>query len=143
MSRLRFWEKPGCAGNAKQKAVLREAGHSLEVRDLLREGWSRERLLEFLAPLAVEDWFNRAAPRVKSGEVVPEALSAADALELLLAEPLLIRRPLMEREDGERMVGFDSERADAWIGLAPGAARLGEGCAAAAGEPCAVEEGGR
>ena len=42
------------------------------------------------------DWFNRSAPAVKSGEVVPERLDAEQALALMLQEPLLIRRPLME-----------------------------------------------
>jgi hypothetical protein len=50
---------------------------------LLSEPWSRESLLAFLNPLPVDQWFNRAAPRIKSGEVVPEALDADDALALL------------------------------------------------------------
>ena len=33
-ARRRF--QPGCGGNARQKAALRAAGHTLEVRDLLR-----------------------------------------------------------------------------------------------------------
>jgi len=139
MTRLYFWEKPGCAGNAKQKALLRQAGHRLLVRSLLDEPWTAQRLLAFLGDLPVAAWFNGAAPRVKSGEIDPAALDRDTALALLLAEPLLIRRPLMEREDGERMVGFDSARVAAWIGLADDAPQLGEGCAAAS-TPCPVEE---
>ncbi|MCB1889600.1 MAG: hypothetical protein KDH20_18480 [Rhodocyclaceae bacterium] len=139
MTRLYFWEKPGCAGNAKQKALLRQAGHRLLVRSLLDERWTAERLLGFLGDLPVAEWFNMAAPRVKSGEIVPDRVGRDEALALLLAEPLLIRRPLMEREDGARMVGFDTPRVAAWIGLADDAPSLGEGCAAAA-EPCPVEE---
>lgn len=62
------------------------------------------------------EWFNRNAPRVKSGEVVPEALNADSAMALLLAEPLLIRRPLLEA-NGRRDVGFDPPRIHAWLGL--------------------------
>lgn len=29
MAHLVFYEKPGCAGNARQKALLRAAGHTL------------------------------------------------------------------------------------------------------------------
>lgn len=133
MTHLVFFEKPGCGGNARQRALLEAAGHSLERRDLLSEPWSRESLLAFLAPLPVSAWFNRAAPRVKSGEVNPDALDADTALALLLAEPLLIRRPLMQRiDDGSRQVGFDAEIVQSWIGLAPGSVRPGtklEGCA--------------
>lgn len=135
MSQLVFYEKPGCAGNAKQRALLEAAGHHLVRRNLLAEPWTRESLLAFLAPLPVAQWFNRSAPRIKSGELVPEALDAEAALALLLAEPLLIRRPLLQREDGARLVGFDLAEVDAFVPLAPGAPRKGglEGCAAAPG----------
>lgn len=142
MAHIVFFEKPGCGGNARQKALLQAAGHTLDVRSLLSEPWTRASLMAYLAPLPVADWFNRAAPRVKSGEVLPEALSADDALPLLLAEPLLIRRPLME-SGGARMVGFDTAAVDAWVGLQPGTpARKLEGCAASMGEPCASQAPG-
>lgn len=132
MADLVFYEKPGCGGNARQRALLEAAGHRLEQRDLLSTPWTREALLAFLAALPVPAWFNRAAPRVKSGEVEPDALDAETALTLLLAEPLLIRRPLMQRvDDGSRQVGFDADAVQAWIGLAPGSVRPGaalEGC---------------
>lgn len=132
MARIVFYEKPGCAGNARQKALLQAAGHTLEIRDLLRWPWTAESLLDFLGALPVADWFNRAAPRIKSGEIQPEALSREAALPLLLAEPLLIRRPLLEYGE-QRRVGFDTEEIDAWIGLLrPGTElpRHLEGCAA-------------
>lgn len=117
MSHIVFYEKPGCGGNAKQRAALEAAGHTLDRRNLLNEAWTRESLLPFLAPLPVALWFNRAAPRVKQGEIVPEQLDADAALTLLLHEPLLIRRPLMQRADGERMVGFDTAEVERFVGL--------------------------
>jgi nitrogenase-associated protein len=136
-----FYEKPGCGGNARQKALLRAAGHVLEVRDLLSWPWTRDSLLEFLAPLPVAEWFNPAAPPVKSGDVRPEVLGPGAALVLLLADPLLIRRPLMSQGD-TRMVGFDVARVQAWVGLGPKGPAAGtalEGCAAAplSAGPCA------
>lgn len=140
MSHIVFYEKPGCGGNARQKALLQAAGHTIEPRDLLAWPWSAESLLEFLGPLPVAQWFNRAAPRVKSGELVPEALEAGEALALLLAEPLLIRRPLMQCGD-QRRVGFDPAEVDALWGLQPQDAGLprerAEGCAAALGASAA------
>lgn len=117
MAHLVFFEKPGCGGNARQRALLEAAGHTLERRNLLSAHWTRERLLVFFAPLPVAQWFNRAAPRVKSGAVVPEQLDAEAALALLLAEPLLIRRPLMLRADGARLVGFDTAAVERFVGL--------------------------
>ena len=46
----------------------------------------------------------------------------------MLADPLLIRRPLIEVER-RREAGFDAALIDAWIGLTPAAAPVGEGCA--------------
>ncbi|HET9954500.1 MAG TPA: ArsC/Spx/MgsR family protein, partial [Polyangiaceae bacterium] len=92
-------------------------GHTLEVRDLLSWPWDEASLSIFLTPLPVPEWFNRAAPRVKSGDVVPERLERHEAIALLLAEPLLIRRPLMALPNGDRMVGFETDRVQAWIGL--------------------------
>ena len=138
MTMVTFWQKPECAGNARQRALLERSGHAVVVRDLLAEPWTAERLLAFLGDLPVAAWFNRAAPRVKSGEVVPEVLAVHQGLALLLADPLLIRRPLMEREDGSRLVGFEHAAVAAWIGLAEDAEVLGEGCAAS--QSCPVTE---
>jgi len=118
MATVLFYEKPGCANNARQKLWLANAGHRVEARSLLIEPWTRERLLAFFGERPVAHWFNRAAPRVKSGEIVPEKIAADPALTLMIKEPLLIRRPLMEA-DGRREVGFDPEVVDAWLGLAP------------------------
>lgn len=100
MTQVVFYEKPGCITNARQKQLLVRHGHLLLVRDLLRERWSAERLRPFLAGLAVADWFNPAAPRVRSGEIDPTSLAPDAALDLLLADPLLIRRPLLETPHG-------------------------------------------
>lgn len=115
MTTLIFYEKPGCGNNARQKRLLLDAGHELDVRDLLTEPWTAQRLRDFFNALPVADWFNRAAPQVKSGEIDPASVEANAALGLMLANPLLIRRPLMEC-DGKRIAGFDAERVVGWIG---------------------------
>jgi nitrogenase-associated protein len=116
MATIVFYEKPGCGNNTKQKVWLAASGHTVLAKNLLKEKWTAERLRLFFGDLPVAQWFNPAAPRVKSGEVDPATLDAQTALELMLAEPLLIRRPLMEVE-GELRVGFDAAAVHAWIGL--------------------------
>lgn len=138
MAVVAFWEKPGCGGNARQKARLGASGHMVITHDLLTEPWTAARLRGFFGDLPVTEWFNRAAPRIKVGEIVPETMSEEAALAAMIAEPLLIRRPLMEAQ-GRRVVGFDEALIDAWIGLAPAATPVGEGCARpeeAAHAPC-------
>lgn len=116
MSVIVFYEKPGCANNTRQKVLLAAAGHTVWAKNLLIEAWTPERLLAFFGQRPIAEWFNRAAPKVKSGEIIPEQINAETALAMLLAEPLLIRRPLIEA-DGRREVGFDKEVIDAWLGL--------------------------
>ena len=113
MAHIIFWEKPGCAGNARQKALLLASGHTLEVRNLLAEPWGAQRLRSFFTGRPVYGWFNRSSPRIKSGELIPEALNESQALALMLADPLLIRRPLIEA-NSRREAGFEPERVSAW-----------------------------
>ncbi|MBN8917166.1 MAG: arsenate reductase family protein [Rhizobiales bacterium] len=127
MAHVTFWEKPGCGTNARQKLALANAGHTLDVRSLLTEPWTAERLKAFFGATPVASWFNPAAPKVKSGEVKPEAVEAEAAIALMLAEPLLIRRPLVEVE-GARCAGFDREPVTSLLGPAAPGARPLEGC---------------
>ncbi|KAA0597080.1 nitrogenase-associated protein [Azospirillum lipoferum] len=136
MADVIFFEKPGCGGNARQKSLLEQAGHRVIARDLLSEPWTPEMLRPFFGDRPVADWFNRAAPAVKSGEVVPEAMDEASALAAMVERPLLIRRPLMQVGD-RRDCGFETDRVEAWIGLG-GAAAQGkmEGCLRPDMPPC-------
>jgi len=118
MVQVIFFEKPGCINNTRQKKLLAEAGHEVDARNLLTETWRPESLKPFFKRLAVEDWFNKSAPTVKSGQVKPETLDEDSASALMLREPLLIRRPLMIIQ-GKHYVGFDAERLKSLIGLAP------------------------
>lgn len=56
-------------------------------------------LQRFFGAKPVAAWFNPASPRVKPGEIRPHAVSAAEALALMIADPGLIRRPLMQVGD--------------------------------------------
>lgn len=116
MSTITFYQKPGCATNARQRRLLESADHEVLVRDLLTEPWTAHALMAFFGDTPVAGWINRAAPRVKSGQIVPEQLTAEQALALLLAEPLLIRRPLMQI-GAVRFVGFDPARLKTCITL--------------------------
>jgi nitrogenase-associated protein len=127
MAKVIFYEKPGCANNARQKALLAASGHELDVHNLLTERWTEVALQRFFGAKPVAAWFNRASPRVKSGEVQPDTISGPAALAMMIADPLLIRRPLMQVGDRCES-GFDSGSVDEWIGLQPAAAPVGDQC---------------
>ncbi|GFO70304.1 hypothetical protein GMLC_38830 [Geomonas limicola] len=116
MATITYFTKLGCQTAAKQVEALRQAGHQVEVRDLLAEPWDAAQLTSYFGDLPVAQWFNPNSPRVKAGEIDPAAYDAAAALELMRADHLLIRRPLME-SGGTRMCGFDPARVHAWIGF--------------------------
>ena len=116
MALITYFTKIGCLTSAKQVELLRGAGHQVEVHDLLAHHWEPEELTSYFGALPVEGWFNPNSPRVKSGEIDPAAYDAAAALELLLSDHLLIRRPLME-SSGARICGFDPAKVHDWVGL--------------------------
>lgn len=126
MTTIHFWEKPGCQTNARQIEALLSAGHELIVHDLLSEKWTPQRLLDFFIDLPIDRWFNPNAPKVKSGEVVPSMFDVGSALQAMIAEPLLIRRPLIEI-GSTRMAGFNSVYMD---GLIDANAQPDEACSA-------------
>ena len=108
---IRFFEKPNCTGNARQKAILLSAGHRLITENLLDFPFTKEELRSYFGALPVVQWFNGLAPRVKSGEVDIISMNEDQALDTMLADPLLIRRPLME-VNGVRLVGFNLEELE-------------------------------
>ncbi len=117
MATVIFYEKPNCANNTRQKRLLTEAGHTVIAKNLLTEVWQAESLRLFFADLvAVRDWFNYSAPAIKYGEVEPDTLNEQQALALMLENPLLIRRPLMQVGE-QRMAGFDPEKVQDWLNL--------------------------
>jgi nitrogenase-associated protein len=140
MAHVIFFEKPGCKNNTAQKAALADAGHKVEAHNLLAYPWTAESLRPFFGDLPLDQWFNPSAPRIKSGEVDPSAVDATAALAMMLADPLLIRRPLMQVGE-ERRAGFDRAAVDRWIGLRTSALSLVEACLKGHdAEPCPLPE---
>ncbi|WOD40108.1 hypothetical protein [Nodosilinea sp. E11] len=120
MATVTFYEKPDCINNTRQKRLLEAAGHQVIARNLLLEPWTCDRLRPFFAGLPVPQWFNTTAPAITIGLVVPGWLDADMALELMVLDRCLIRRPLLEVGD-QRCAGFDLALIDQWLGLTPGA----------------------
>ena len=127
MAMIVFYEKPGCINNTRQKQVLIGSGHDVVALDIRVQTWTPDSLRPFFGDRPVADWFNPAAPRVKSGAVTPAAMDADEALAAMCQDPLLIRRPLIE-SDGRRMAGFDETVLDSWLGLEPLDAPLPRDC---------------
>jgi nitrogenase-associated protein len=103
---MKFFEKPGCVGNARQKAILTTAGHKLIVENLLTYPFTKETLKAYFKEEDFPNWFNQSAPRIKSGEFDIMAVDMDQALDEMLKDHLLIRRPLLEFGE-HKVAGFN------------------------------------
>lgn len=130
MPHLIFWWKPHCATNRRQIAWLRQAGCQVVVRDLLAEPWQVAHLRGFFGTRPLAEWFNPAAPQMRDGRIdlaTLAGLGEARVLAQLIAEPLLIRRPLIEF-DGRCHCGFDVDWLAAQGIALPAEAAHTQGC---------------
>ena len=105
---INFYEKPGCINNTKQKKLLEESGHTVIAHSILTQSWTSETLRKYFGSLSIVDWFNPASPRIKNGEIIPEKMNEETALQHMLKDPILIRRPLINVQ-GELICGFDNK----------------------------------
>lgn len=104
-----FYEKTGCGGNARQKKLLESEGITFEVRSMLDTPWSKESLTPFFEGLEKEDIVNPFAPAMKSGELDITKYSKDEIIELMIKEPILIKRPLLEI-GATKVCGFDLDK---------------------------------
>lgn len=103
-----FYEKPGCAGNAKQKKILKLNGIAFETQSILSTPWSEDELKIFFDGLEKDEIINKSAPKIKSGELQLDDYSKDELVKLMIKEPILIKRPLLVFGD-KKICGFDIE----------------------------------
>lgn len=116
MAQVIFYERTGCINNAKQKALLWASGHEVLAYNIFDTSWTAAKLRPFFGDRPIPEWFNKTAPQIKLGEIIPENLDEATALRLMIEDPSLIRRPLIQVGDVYQ-IGFNRPQIDAWIGL--------------------------
>ena len=118
MAEIIFYEKPGCINNTRQKEWLLAAGHQVDARSILEHPWTAEELRIFFGQKAIVECFNPSAPLIKAGTLDPASFSEAEALEKMIADPILIKRPLIQF-DSHYLQGFDKEFIASLISLLP------------------------
>ena len=116
MATVHFFGKRNCINNRKQKELLTTAGHTVLEYDILFFNFTADTLRSFFENKPVVDWFNYTAPAITAGEIHPQQLGEEDALEAMLTDRLLIRRPLVQ-VGSTRFCGFNVDRLNDLIGL--------------------------
>lgn len=115
MAKIQFYEKPGCINGEKQKNILTKAGHTLECVNILEHAWTREELTSFFTEENPTLIMNHTAPAIKNGEIVPADLQYEEAVDLMIDNPILIKRPLI-KVAGMSIQGFLDERLTPYLG---------------------------
>ena len=101
-----FYEKVGCVNNTKQKKRLKDFGFNVISTDLLKTNFSKKQLLNFFENKSIKECINPNAPLIKNNEIDLENTSDEDLLNLMISNPILIKRPLITIGTS-KFCGFD------------------------------------
>jgi len=107
---------PNCDTIKRARAWLDAHGVAFDFHDYKKAGIDRARLESWVAELGWEVLLNRAGTTFRK---LPEAersdLDAGKAIALMLAQPSMIKRPVLDTGD-RRIVGFKPEIYEAAFG---------------------------
>ena len=96
-----IWHNPKCGTSRKTLAILEEAGADVEVIEYLKHPPSRHKLADLYARAGITP---REGLRAKQEEAAPLLDASDDAiLDAMVANPILIERPLVETAKGVRL----------------------------------------
>lgn len=99
-----IWHNPNCGTSRKTLAILESlAGIELTVVEYLKDPPSAEKLAQLLADAGL---VANEALRLRGTDAEERGLPAADpeaVLAVMVADPILIERPLVETEKGVRL----------------------------------------
>ena len=108
---LEIWHNPRCSKSRETLAIIKEAGAEVRVRLYINDVPSMTELERILEALEVDP-----AALVRIGEPVAKdlklkfrELSRSEWLKVLVANPILIERPIVIRDDGRAIVGRPPE----------------------------------
>lgn len=101
-----------CDSIKKARAWLDQQGISYQFHDYKKEGVDPERLRAWVEELGWDALLNRRGTTWrKLPEAVREQIDEASAIDIMLAQPSIIKRPLLDT-GSQRLLGFkDSDYA--------------------------------
>lgn len=110
MSSVVVYGIPNCDTMKKARAWFAERDVEYVFHDYKKQGIARERVAAWCAALGWETVMNRAGTTFRKLPAEErEALTESRAIELMIAQPSLIKRPLLEA-GGRVYAGFKPER---------------------------------
>jgi len=117
-SSITLYGIPNCDSVKKARAWLAERGVVVAFHDFKKAGVPVARLDAWLKAAGWERLLNRQGTtwRKLDDALRASAIDAASAKRVMLEQPSVIKRPVVEWDDGRITVGFD---ADDWMGRVP------------------------
>ncbi|MBV9497694.1 MAG: Spx/MgsR family RNA polymerase-binding regulatory protein [Acidobacteria bacterium] len=106
--KLILWQKPTCTTCRKAVDHLTAHGFELEKHDLAKERPSRELLGKLIDEQGLETVFNARSRAAKERGIDVAKLTKSKAIDLILDEPNLMKRPLVLAGD-DAVFGFDPD----------------------------------
>jgi arsenate reductase len=102
---------PNCDTVKKARTWLAGQGHDFDFHDFKKQGLARERVAAWLEQLDWEVLVNRKGTtwRKLTDEQKAAVVDQASALELILQNPSVVKRPVLEGA-GRLAVGFSDEQ---------------------------------
>lgn len=107
-AKIKFLQKPNCTTCRKAKAFLEKHKADLDLRDLGKERMSVEELDELIGKRDHRMFLNTRNELYRKRGMSRNPPSRDEALELMAAQPNLIRRPVAVR-GFEIVLGYDEE----------------------------------
>jgi arsenate reductase len=99
-----------CDTMKKARAWLDGRGQAYVFHDYKAAGIDRKRLQDWAGRVGWETLLNRAGTTFrKLPDAQKERLTEAKAIDLMLAQPSMIKRPVLELGGGKLVVGFKPE----------------------------------
>lgn len=101
---------PNCASVKKARVWLAEQGIAYGFHDFKKLGVPADLLPVWIAALGWEKLLNRKGSTWRKLDVAAQTgvIDAASASALMLAQPSVIKRPVVQWRDGSVTVGFDA-----------------------------------
>ncbi len=107
---IKLYGIPNCDTMKKARRWLDENGVAYAFHDFKKQGLEEDRLRAWAAELGWEALLNKRGMMWRKLDDDTKAnIDAASAMRVMLETPSIIKRPVLELEDGTHRVGFTAE----------------------------------
>jgi Spx/MgsR family transcriptional regulator len=110
-ARIKFLHKPSCTTCRKARSYMEKRGFGMEFRDLGKERLSSAELEKLIGDRDHTEFLNTRNELYRRKNMKENPPSRAEAIQMMAAEPNLIRRPVI-LAGGRVVLGFDKNGID-------------------------------